>query len=118
MVISDGEVRDDPDFGGEAFEERRAVKCSVWQGRMACAPRARSMSSSSRVEPVVGIQARLVVALQAILHGDRKLARDEDSRFRGHVISTSGKEMERLQYPICAPLHGSPHLSDGETEKQ
>jgi hypothetical protein len=38
------------------------------------------------VEPVVGIQARVVVALQAILHGNGKLACDEYSRFHARRV--------------------------------
>ena len=38
-----------------------------------------------RVEPVVGIQPRLVVALQAVLHGGGKLAGHQDSGFRAHL---------------------------------
>ena len=45
VVVADGEVGDDPDLGGQPLDDV-GVKCSVWHGRMAWAPRACSTSSS------------------------------------------------------------------------
>ena len=76
MVVADGEVGDDPDLGGQTLENVGGEMLRVaWQDGL----RAPGVFDElvTRVEAVVGIQAGLVVALQAIFHGDGKLACDE-----------------------------------------
>jgi hypothetical protein len=77
VVVPDREVGNDPDLRRQALEDPRGEMLRVTRKDRVGAARVFD-ELVVRVEPIVRIQARVVIATQTSLHGIGKLAGDED----------------------------------------
>ena len=84
MVVADREVGDDPDLGGQPLDDVGAEVLGVARQDGLGATRALD-ELVARVEPVVGIEPRVVVALQSSLHGGGQLPGHKNGLFRAHL---------------------------------